>query len=63
MKINLDNITPATVFFMDAKRVNKLWDIRYQTQCLSEKEMNRSHKLLDENREDFMEWVEKFNFF
>ena len=47
----------------DFKRINKLWDIRNQTRCISEKEMNRSHKLLDENRKDLMEWVDKYEFF
>ena len=59
----LNKITPATVFFMDFDRVRKLWDIRSQTKTVSLEEMNRSHKLLDENYKDLMEWIEKFNFF
>ena len=63
MNQKLHAITPATVFSMDLDRVRKLWDVRDQTKPVSQKEINRSHKLIDENYKDLMEWIEKFNFF
>lgn len=57
-------MTGADMFFMEHKRVMKLWEIRESfNYLLSEAEINRSFKLLDENKKDFDEVNEKYSWF
>lgn len=62
-KRKIEKITAHDIFWMDYLISQSLWKIRSMSEAISETELNRSFALMDENRNDLNEFLEKHNYF